>query len=107
MSEEAGVSPLRHLWPRPSFTPFAHDFLHHVERTRILVHLVDGAAMDPLGDDHKINRELDLFKCALGTILSRVGQSLYQIVVSCIRPLSAPDLQCQQDADRWSSQVAH
>jgi GTP-binding protein len=38
-----------------------HDFLRHVERTRLLVHMVDGSALDPLGDYHKINRELSLF----------------------------------------------
>jgi hypothetical protein len=35
--------------------------IHCIKTTRILVHLIDGAAMAPLGDDHKINRELALF----------------------------------------------
>jgi GTP-binding protein len=38
-----------------------HDFLRHVERTRLLVHLLDGAADDPLADMDTINRELALF----------------------------------------------
>lgn len=38
-----------------------HDFLRHVERTRVLVHMVDGAAMDPYEDYKKINQELALF----------------------------------------------
>jgi GTP-binding protein len=35
-----------------------HQFLRHVERTRVLVHLVDGARADPVGDLDTLNREL-------------------------------------------------
>jgi GTP-binding protein len=38
-----------------------HQFLRHVERTRVLIHLLDGASADPLGDFEKINEELALF----------------------------------------------
>jgi GTP-binding protein len=38
-----------------------HQFLRHVERTRLLIHLLDGAAVDPLADYETINRELALF----------------------------------------------
>jgi GTPase len=38
-----------------------HDFLRHVERTRLLVHLLDGTSEDPLADMDTINRELALF----------------------------------------------
>jgi GTP-binding protein len=38
-----------------------HQFLRHVERTRLLIHLLDGASADPLGDFEKINQELALF----------------------------------------------
>jgi GTP-binding protein len=38
-----------------------HQFLRHVERTRLLVHLLDGAANDPLADYEVINRELAQF----------------------------------------------
>lgn len=41
-----------------------HEFLRHVERTRILVHVVDAAGCDgrePLEDFHAINRELELY----------------------------------------------
>jgi GTP-binding protein len=37
------------------------DFLRHVERTRVLVHLLDGSAPDPASDLALINRELELF----------------------------------------------
>jgi GTP-binding protein len=38
-----------------------HDFLRHVERTRVLIHLLDGASEDPLQDLDSINEELALF----------------------------------------------
>lgn len=38
-----------------------HQFLRHVERTRLLIHLLDGAASDPLVDYETICRELDQF----------------------------------------------
>ena len=37
------------------------DFLRHIERSRILVHLLDGASPDPLGDYEVINQEMNLF----------------------------------------------
>ena len=38
-----------------------HDFLRHVERTRVLIHLLDGMAVDPLQDWKMINDELALY----------------------------------------------
>jgi GTP-binding protein len=38
-----------------------HQFLRHVERTRLLIHLLDGASADPLADHETINRELAQF----------------------------------------------
>ncbi len=38
-----------------------HAFLRHVERTRVLIHLLDGLSADPLADWRQINEELDLF----------------------------------------------
>ncbi len=35
-----------------------HDFLRHIERTRVLIHLLDGMATDPLQDYAMINDEL-------------------------------------------------
>ena len=36
-------------------------FLRHIERTRVCIHLLDGASMDPLRDFATINNELELF----------------------------------------------
>jgi GTP-binding protein len=38
-----------------------HDFLRHIQRTRVLVHLLDGAGEDPIGDFVQITSELALF----------------------------------------------
>ena len=42
-----------------------HDFLRHIERTRVLIHLVDGSVDDPLQAFDAINDELELFDPAL------------------------------------------
>jgi GTP-binding protein len=42
-----------------------HDFLRHVQRTRVLIHLLDGLASDPLADFAQINSELALFDAHL------------------------------------------
>lgn len=42
-----------------------HEFLRHIERTLLLVHVVDGATADPLSDFHQINDELRLHEAAL------------------------------------------
>jgi GTP-binding protein len=42
-----------------------HEFLRHIERTRMIVHLLDGASADPLADYESINEELALFDAEL------------------------------------------
>lgn len=37
------------------------EFLRHIQRTRVLIHLLDGMAEDPLADFDQINSELALF----------------------------------------------
>jgi GTP-binding protein len=38
-----------------------HDFLRHIQRTRVIIHLLDGLGEDPLADFSQINSELALF----------------------------------------------
>ena len=38
-----------------------HDFLRHVERTRVLIHMVDGSTVSPVEDYEQINQELRLY----------------------------------------------
>ena len=42
-------------------TGLGHDFLRHIQRTRVLIHLLDGLSTDPLADYSQINTELSLF----------------------------------------------
>src|SRR5690349_24884044 len=45
-----------------------HQFLRHLERTKVLVHLVDisgASGRDPVGDLDTVRRELELFQPAL------------------------------------------
>jgi GTPase len=41
-------------------------FLRHIQRTRVLIHMVDGTGEDPMADFSQINSELALFDPALG-----------------------------------------
>ncbi|MEM8506007.1 MAG: GTPase ObgE [Cyanobacteria bacterium P01_D01_bin.1] len=38
-----------------------HDFLRHIERTKLLLHLVDGTAVDPVADYRTIQQELNAY----------------------------------------------
>lgn len=41
-----------------------HEFLRHIERTRVMIHIVDAASVegrDPIDDIYKINRELEAY----------------------------------------------
>ncbi|RPI57606.1 MAG: GTPase ObgE, partial [Chloroflexi bacterium] len=60
-----------------------HQFRRHVERTRLLIHLLDGAAEDPLADWQAINAELKQFGERLAAKL--------QIVV--LNKMDLPDAQ--------------
>ncbi len=42
------------------------DFLRHVERTKVLVHMVDGSSLDPVADMDAVNGELSQYSGALG-----------------------------------------
>jgi GTP-binding protein len=43
-----------------------YEFLRHIQRTRVLIHLLDGLSPDPLADYSQINSELSLFDPNLG-----------------------------------------
>ncbi len=42
-----------------------HDFLRHIVRTKILIHLIDGSSSSPAEDMAQVNTELSLFDSAL------------------------------------------
>jgi len=64
-----------------------HTFLRHIERTRLLIHLLNGLSPDPLGDYEAINQELALFNPVLA--------EKPQIVV--LNKMDLPDVRA-----RWS-----
>jgi len=43
-----------------------HTFLKHVQRTRLLIHVINGDSEDPLADYNQINAELALYDESLG-----------------------------------------
>jgi len=45
-----------------------HEFLRHVQRTRVLIHVLDGLSEDPVEDFDVINNELYLFDERLGRL---------------------------------------
>ncbi len=42
-----------------------HDFLRHIERTKVILHLIDGGGSDPMEDFAVINQELALYDAGL------------------------------------------
>ncbi len=66
-------------------------FLRHIERTRLVVHLLDGMRIDPLGDYTVVNQELELFNTLLA--------DKPQIVV--VNKMDLPDVQA-----RWPGLAA-
>lgn len=56
-----------------------HEFLRHIQRTRVLLHIIDGLSPDPLADYSQINSELALFDAHLGdkpqiVVLNKIDQ---------------------------------
>lgn len=39
-----------------------YDFLKHIKRTKLLIHMLDGASDDLLGDMQKVNQEVELYE---------------------------------------------
>jgi GTPase len=61
-----------------------HDFLRHIQRTRVLIHILDGLAEDPFADYSQINSELALFDPNLGrkpqlVVLNKIDQPDVQV----------------------------
>jgi GTP-binding protein len=78
-----------------------HDFLRHIQRTRVLIHLLDGSSEDPVADMAQINTELSLFdealrekpqvvgvnKCDLPDVQARWAEIEAQLKAHQVKPL--------------------
>lgn len=65
-----------------------HDFLRHAERTKVLIHLIDGTSQTPLSDMKNVNQELALFN----PILSQKPQLL------AVNKIDLPEVQARLPA---------
>ena len=70
-----------------------HDFLRHVERTKLLLHLIDGTAIDPVADYQTIQQELS----AYSQDLSRRPQLL---------AINKVDALLEEEADEIATQLS-
>ncbi len=66
------------------------DFLRHIQRTRVLIHLLDGLSADPLADYSQINSEMSLFDPELArkpqiVALNKIDQPEVQARVEDVR----------------------
>jgi GTPase len=82
-----------------------HDFLRHIERTRLLLHVIDITASDPLADYQIIQQELAIYDRGLtqrpqiialnkidaveSEILTKIGQELASLTNAPILKISA------------------
>lgn len=102
-----------------------HEFLRHIERTRLLLHLVDLTAADPVADFHTIQSELLAYGHGLGDrpqiiVLNKVdavefaeadeGQELAEAIAAALQPHSAYPVQivsavARMGLDRLTEQV--
>ncbi len=83
-------------------TGLGFQFLRHVERCRLLIHLLNGAAPNPLADFDQINAELRLFSQKLAgkpqvVVLNKIDlpetQAHWPAVQACARELGWPVFQ--------------
>lgn len=63
-----------------------HEFLRHVSRNHILLHLIDCTSADPLSDYETINKELSLFD-------KNLGKKTQVLVINKIDTFTKKDLQ--------------
>ena len=62
-----------------------HEFLRHIERTRVLVHIVDAASTegrDPVDDIYKINEELKAYNPRMATLPQVIAANKTDVIYS-------------------------
>lgn len=66
------------------------EFLRHIERTRVVVHLLDGSRSDPRADLETVNRELEAFDVTL----------LEKRQIVAVNKLDLPEVRAQREVLR-------
>ncbi len=56
-----------------------HDFLRHIMRTKVLIHLIDGSSASPVEDMMRVNTELSLFDSALAHKHQKVAVNKFDL----------------------------
>jgi GTP-binding protein len=75
-----------------------HEFLRHIERTLVLIHLLDGATEEPLHAFHQVNRELAEYAAGLAEKPQLVA----------VNKMDLPDAQAQwPDLERALRELGH
>lgn len=77
-----------------------HDFLRHIERTRILLHLIDATADDPVADYQTIQQELEAYGHGLPerpqviafNKIDAVDSEILELITSEIQELSSVEI---------------
>ena len=70
-----------------------HEFLRHIQRCRMLVHVLDGTSPDAIGDFRAIQTELQLFNPEIAT-KPQVGLCCVELTMQTLR-LVSPDIAAQ------------
>ena len=62
-----------------------HEFLHHIERTKVIIHVVDAASTegrDPVDDIYKINEELKAYNPRMATLPQVIAANKTDVIYS-------------------------
>lgn len=62
-----------------------HEFLRHIERTKVIIHVVDAASTegrDPVDDIYKINEELKAYNPRMATLLQVIAANKTDVIYS-------------------------
>ena len=76
-----------------------HDFLRHIIRTRMLIHLIDGGVKSPVEDMMRVNIELSLFDSALAQKPQLVAVNKIDLPRVCSRLSEVKDAFSDADID--------
>jgi len=83
-----------------------HKFLRHIERTRVLIHLLDGSAADPLAAFETIRRELAQYSARLADKPHIIGFNKMDLPDAQARWQQAQKIFAQQNIEAYAISAA-